>query len=347
MKPALRQLMLEIGQLSGPGRLQEATELLQQRLASALGGRGRAGGGVFDVEARAPSPGVASPEDACFLAAEATHAGVRRPYRLYVPQAATETPRPLVVMLHGCLQDPDDFARGTRMNEHARRAGCLVLYPGQIAEANGQRCWNWFQPSDQQRGRGEPHWIAALTRDVMARWPVDPRQVYIAGLSAGGAMAATLAAAYPELYAAVGVHSGLPPRAAHDLATALSVMRGAAAEALDAKAAPLPLIVLHGDRDATVHPCNAQRLLDAALLARHDLPPAPDELETDRVDRHGRQCSVTRWRPGGGAVRAEHWLVHGAAHAWFGGHPAGSFTDPAGPDASAELLRFFLSHPRP
>lgn len=262
-----------------------------------------------------------------------------RAYKVYVPRAVLDTasPVPLVVMLHGCTQDPDDFAAGTRMDELARVHGLYVLYPAQSRQANPQGCWNWFKGSHQQRGRGEPATLAGMTRRVMAQHDIDPSRVYVAGLSAGGAMAAILAQAYPDLYAAVGVHSGLAAGAARDLPSGLAAMQGRTAG--PAPAHRVPTIVFHGDADATVHPRNGAQVFDAAPgvssgKERESATPSPARR---RATRH-RSVDET------GKVVAEHWVVHGAAHAWSGGHPSGSHCDPHGPDASAEMLRFFLEH---
>ncbi|HEY8357500.1 MAG TPA: PHB depolymerase family esterase, partial [Ramlibacter sp.] len=194
------------------------------------------------------------------------NASQAREYRLYIPPQAGGQPLPLVVMLHGCKQDPDDFAAGTRMNEAAREQGCFVLYPAQSRQANPQGCWNWFKHSHQQRGRGEPALLAGMTRDVMQKHGIDPARVYVAGLSAGGAMAAILADTYPELYAAAGVHSGLAAGSANDLSSALGAMRTGSAGGA-AKASARPIIVFHGDADRTVHPSNGAHVLDASVQA--------------------------------------------------------------------------------
>jgi poly(hydroxyalkanoate) depolymerase family esterase len=264
---------------------------------------------------------------------------MERDYKLYVPPQAGQRPLPLLVKLHGCTQDPDDFATGTRMNELARRQGCFVLYPAQSQKANPQRCWNWFKHSHQQRGRGEPALLAAMTRHVMARHEVDTNRVYVAGLSAGGAMAAILGDAYPDLYAAVGVHSGLASGSASDLPSALAAMRtGAAATAT--RPGP-PTIVFHGDADATVHPSNGEHVITAS--AAH--PESVREVERQRATG-GHNYTRHVHRSPQGSVQAELWLVHGSGHAWSGGSRQGTFTDPAGPDATAEMLRFFLEHPK-
>ncbi|CAB3755585.1 extracellular catalytic domain type 1 short-chain-length polyhydroxyalkanoate depolymerase [Paraburkholderia solisilvae] len=272
------------------------------------------------------------------------NAAGRRQYRLYVPASAAGEPRPLIVMLHGCTQDADDFAAGTRMNVLAERHGCLVAYPVQPQQANPSRCWNWFKPGDQQRERGEPSLIAGITREIITTHDVDPARVYIAGMSAGGAMAAIMIDEYPELYAAAGVHSGLPARCAHDLPSALAAMKGAEPSGrmsrnVSAGAARRPMIVFHGDADRTVHVTNAARILRGfETKAHHDC-----EKRGQRVA--SRACSVMRLTTGDD-VEAELWTIHGASHAWAGGDARGTYTDPAGPDASAEMLRFFLDHPR-
>ena len=248
-------------------------------------------------------------------------------YHLYLPRVYRGQSLPLVVMLHGCKQAPEDFAAGTRMNQAADELGFIVAYPAQAWRANVDRCWNWFRERDQQRERGEPAIIAGITRQVIARYNVDRRRVYIAGLSAGGSMAAIMGTTYPELYAAVGIHSGLPYASARGAATAAAAMHfkrlGAAAPRLT-----LPTIVFHGDGDTTVHPSNS----DYAITG---------EFRAETGEAGGR--SYTRTTYG----RLEHWLVHGAGHAWSGGDGEASFADAKGPDATREMLRFFFSARRP
>ena len=264
----------------------------------------------------------------------------RRNYKLYVPCGYRSEPLPLVVMLHGCTQNADDFAAGTRMNEMAERHNVLVVYPNQAQDANSSMCWNWFKPKDQQQDGGEPSLIAGITREVMARYSVDPARVYVAGLSAGGAMAAIMLHVFPDLYAAAGVHSGLPYGCARDLPSALAAMKGGNMGRGAMNTAPRrPMIVFHGDADRTVHPSNAGRLVQ------------PFATGTTVVEAHScsnagrRTYSVEQFTSGNG-VKAEYWLIQGAGHAWSGGSSRGSYTDPAGPDATAEMLRFFLAHPK-
>lgn len=285
-----------------------------------------------------PLPDGASFETFTYAAA----AGARN-YKLYVPANRPATPLPLIVMLHGCTQSPDDFAAGTRMNALAEEYGCLVAYPEQPAAANANRCWNWFNPQDQQRDGGEPSILAGLTRQILRDHPADPGRVYVAGLSAGGAAAAVLAAAYPDLFAAAGVHSGLPVGSARDIPSAFAVMRqGAAGSSAGGMALSIPTIVFHGDADTTVNPRNGE-----AVAAQFRASAAGTRATTHRGETAGghSHSRVVHTTPSGETV-CEHWTIHGAGHAWAGGSPNGSYTDPRGPDASREMLRFFLQHDR-
>jgi poly(hydroxyalkanoate) depolymerase family esterase len=239
-------------------------------------------------------------------------------------------------MLHGGTQTVADFATATRMSELAEEHGFLVAYPEQVTSANPMRYWNWFQPGDQQRGAGEPAILAGIVTEIADTHAVDRDRVYVAGFSAGAAMAAVLGATYPDVFAAVGVHSGLPHGCAHDVASAFAAMRaGPVARPLDRA---VPVIAFHGDADPTVAPDNATRVVEQFTRGAV----RGDTL----VERGpGRPATRTVVRRDGVAV-AERWTVHGSGHAWSGGVAGGSYTDPAGPDASAEMIRFFAEHPR-
>lgn len=318
-----------------PLNLTSLSGLPMPEISSKLPGRGPSRR-QFPAEVIAPAAGQWT------VGAYTGEAG-RRAYKLYLPSGYRSQLPPLLVMLHGCTQCADDFAAGTRMNFLAEAEGLLVVYPEQSAAANNSRCWNWFQPADQQRARGEPALIAGITRQVMAEHHVDAGRVYIAGLSAGGAMAAILAAAYPDLYAAVGVHSGLAPGSAHDLPSALQAMqRGGAGAGPGASGRAIPLILFQGDHDSTVHPRNAEEFI-------RQWTPVPDQLRVTRRQGQvagGRAYSCAVYQDPRGRTLVERWTVHGANHAWSGGSRHGSFTDPAGPDATRELARFFREHPR-
>lgn len=255
---------------------------------------------------------------------------------------------PLVVMLHGCTQSPDDFAAGTQMNKLAEEHGCLVVYPAQSSSANISRCWNWFNAQDQHRDRGEPTLIAGITRQVMGDYAVDPQRVFIAGLSAGGAAAAVMSATYPDLYAAVGVHSGLAHGAATDMPSAFAAMRnGGTVTAQERRSGRLvPTIVFHGDQDSTVHPRNGDQVIaQARASGPAELQPTATVLRGQAPG--GRSFSRTLHADPDGRSVLEQWVIHGAGHAWAGGSTAGSYTDPEGPDAGREMLRFFLANPHP
>jgi poly(hydroxyalkanoate) depolymerase family esterase len=282
-----------------------------------------------------------------FLLASYTNRSGTRAYKAYIPARGRGQSRPLVVMLHGCKQNPDDFAAGTRMNELADEMEFIVAYPEQASAANVSRCWNWFRAADQQRDGGEPSLIAGITREVIARYDVDPRRVYVAGLSAGGAMAAIMGHTYPDLYAAIGIHSGLAYASASDIPSALAAMRGrrfSDRRVSESTFHVIPTIVFHGDLDTTVHSRNGEQVIAQATPAGDDLAVrafAPQTVE--KGEERGRRYTRTSRADSSGKPALEHWLVHGAGHAWSGGSVNGSYTDPRGPDATRAMLRFFLS----
>src|SRR5215210_7030359 len=291
------------------------------------------------------------PEGARFLEGSFTNGAGTRSYKLYVPSGYAGQAVPLIVMLHGCTQNPDDFATGTRMNGLAEEHTFLVAYPAQSGNANMQKCWNWFQASDQQHGRGEPSIIAGITKQVMDEYEVDEGRVYVAGMSAGGAMAAIMGATYPDLYAAVGVHSGLAPGAAKDLSSAFTAMRqgGPVVAHQDASGRKvreaLPTIIFHGDGDTSVHPRNGDRLLAHLAGGRDGSSPPRVTTRQGQVPGGYRYTRFT-YHDAEGRDLVERWSVHGLGHAWSGGSYPGSYTDPRGPDASAEMVRFFEQHER-
>jgi poly(hydroxyalkanoate) depolymerase family esterase len=285
------------------------------------------------------------PDGAQFLSRTFTCTAGARHYRLYIPASAPERPRGLVVMLHGCKQDPDDFAAGTNMNAVAEKRGVLVAYPAQPASANASSCWNWFRPADQMRDAGEPAIIAGLTREIMNEFGLDQGQVFVAGLSAGGAMAAVMGETYPDLYAGVGIHSGLAYGTATDVVSAFAAMRGDAGTTGVVKAAQtgseprIRTIVFHGSADVIVHPSNAERIVTAAAPM---ITPGALRREPG-ASSAGRSYVRTVITAADGDPAIEYWLIAGAGHAWSGGNPSGSYADPAGPDASTEMMRFFFA----
>lgn len=296
-------------------------------------------GNIPGMRRRSPTPPIAY--GAQYLARSFTCTAGTRSYKLYVPASA---PRGLVVMLHGCKQDPDDFATGTGMNATAEANGLMVAYPSQTAANNASSCWNWFRPSDQKRGAGEPAIIAGITEEIIREFELDRSQIFVAGLSAGGAMAAVMAEAYPDLYAAVGIHSGLACGSANDVVSAFSAMRGDASLASRTRtlkgsdpACQVRTIVFHGDADRTVHPSNAERIVAAATLSVPGGVASKPGRCTDGLTFETTVLTDEKGRPA-----LEYWLVNGAGHAWSGGHADGSYTDPRGPNATTEMVRFFL-----
>jgi poly(hydroxyalkanoate) depolymerase family esterase len=331
-----------VGETDSPRQSKPATA--QPRMLRALLERTKEhpGIGLRATIKRAPlSTRDIVPDGARFIEGTYSNPDGSRTYKLFIPSRYQDRPLPLVVMLHGCTQSPDDFAAGTRMNFAAEEQNCFVVYPAQPSRANQAKCWNWFRTADQQRGRGEPSLIAGITRQIMDGYLVDRKRVYVGGLSAGGAAAAIMGATYSDLYAAIGIHSGLACGVATDLPSALVAMRqgGSDNKTILGDRQPVPTIVFHGDRDTTVHPNNGGQILEQSArttaiekkVHRGQVPGGHTYTRTVLSDASGRKT-------------LEHCNIHGAGHAWSGGSPAGSYTDPRGPDASREMLRFFLEH---
>jgi poly(hydroxyalkanoate) depolymerase family esterase len=315
----------------------------------------------------APAAPTAKPRPASFTELSFRSGNTSHAYRLYTPSnaPAADSARdqsnllPLVVLLHGCKQDAADFALGTGMNELAETEKCLVLYPEQSSSANSMRCWNWFEATHQARDSGEPKMLAALIHKVIKTHGADPSRVYIAGLSAGGAMAAIMAGLFPEMFAAVGVHSGLPPGAANNVISAFSAMRsgaskpkssGGAAANDDSDGIVMPTIVFHGSADQTVNPDNGDQITEAALAALKSaglqLKRVEQSEDSPGTSSGRRDTTRTIYSTADGKSFAEHWAIGSGPHAWSGGDAAGSYTDPHGPSASQAMVEFFLQHRR-
>ena len=384
MQKSFGQAMRNATRLIGTGKLLNATRLIQRALSGDTPqvrpqvrphvspqpnphSKGEPVPAANDPQVEAPPPQViilpapaqpgqnsgsektnpAPSRSASFTQHQFKFEGDTYPYRLYVPSAnsaSDNTRMPLVVLLHGCKQDALDFSNGTAMNALAEEHQVMVLYPEQITSANALRCWNWFEPGHQQAERGEPGMIAALTQKVMQQHGADPQRVYIAGLSAGGAMAAVMAGLHPEMFAAVGVHSGLAAGAARDVMSAFGAMRtGAKGRSQPA----LPTIIFHGAADKTVHPDNSDHITDAALAG---LAAAGLKLvKTQTTLGHNKSDKTERvvYSTADGKPYIENWRIDDGVHAWSGGDAAGSYTDPEGPSASAAMLAFFLQHRLP
>lgn len=328
-----------------PGRVKRPLgEVLELLRTPALPGFGLPSKPV--VKARRAPP---VPDGAGFLTRTFACEAGSRDYKLYVPSRMKSSKRPLIVMLHGCAQNPDDFAAGTGMNLLAEEHGFIVAYPRQPTSSNPTACWNWFNIKDQMRDIGEPSILAGITRHIMAEFDIDSKKVFMAGLSAGGAMTSIMSTAYPELYAAAGIHSGLAYGSATDLPSAFAAMRGNSGPAEktpkrrgSGKASGVRTIVFHGASDQTVHPANADQIVAAARAELSD-----PELEIEQGQAGGRKYTRTIITEASGVPHVEYWAIQGLGHAWSGGRPEGSYTDHQGPDATLEMLRFFLKRPTP
>jgi poly(hydroxyalkanoate) depolymerase family esterase len=336
---------------TGSGPMARATATIRKALADAGLAQPDAGSETAVIHVP-PAPDVGTlrraPASPSGRFTGRTHTGAHgsRHYKLYVPPSYVGSAVPLLVMLHGCTQDPDDFAAGTRMNELADRHGFLVAYPAQAKGANANRCWNWFDGSQQARGTGEPALIAGIVADIVATHAVDTEQVFVAGLSAGAAMAVIVAAAYPEVFAAVAAHSGLALGAAHDVPSAFAAMQGRPVATRPPPArrpGGVPTFVVHGDADNTVTPANGNRIVQQALTAFEAAATPLQAQHALSAVCGGKPCTTTHYVDAAGTEQVVHCVVHGGAHVWFGGSPKGSYTDPGGPDASARIVEFFLA----
>ncbi len=374
----IQQALTSAGLDTTAGPLRDVTETIRRALGTgcmAAAAPGLARASVIDVAARVvpagkdtrarrgPSPTIrdTQQEPSSFETCAYSNDAGMRAYKVYVPAGKSEGQRAMIVMLHGCTQSADDFAAGTQMNRLADEHGFLVVYPEQAAQANASKCWNWFKPQDQLRGAGEPSLIAGIVREVAQRHGADPRRIFVAGLSAGAAMAVVLGETHPELFAGVGAHSGLPYGSAHDISSALAAMKGGrsglpglmsfsdgAGTSRGKAIQAVPVIVFHGDRDHTVQQTNGDHIAQQAHDAHGALAGGTGLLTSTQsgVSPGGRRFSRTIHADTEGQARIESWTLHGAGHAWSGGHTSGSFTDANGPDASAEMVRFFMALPR-
>lgn len=364
--------IIKATRLTREGRLGQATEAIQRALGALAPGKSRPteqperasarDEDVTDIafrelprreapafEPQQPSqmpapaePGVMRPTPSSFTEDACEFEDKRYRFRLFRP-SGYEGMLPMVVMLHGCKQDSADFARGTAMNDAAQQRGFIVLYPEQLRSSNTMGCWNWFEPAHQKRGSGEPAMIATLAQQVAHAHGGDPARIYVAGLSAGAAMALLAAQLYPDVFAAVGVHSGLPTGAAVDVVSAFAAMRkGSKQRAL---ASAVPAVVFHGTGDKTVHPSNGRQIVDA-LLEQYRSKGQSLEAKRETIDAGGNRRRATRTVhvTSDGRALVELWELSAGPHAWSGGDASGSYTDPTGPDASAAMLDFFQQH---
>jgi len=262
---------------------------------------------------------------------------------------------PLVVALHGCTQSADTFRQLTNWDRLAEAKNFIVVFPQQDANANYLRCWNFFLPADMNRGAGEPALIAGITRWVQQHYSVDAHRIYVAGLSAGGAMSSVMAATYPDLYAAAGIGSGCEYAATATCAgyrSADPVQAGRQAySAMGSRARAMPVVVFQGDQDTTVPPINAQQLVQQwqtsdGLAAKVSIQSAPTSITGGAVTG-GHPYAVYHYDGGHGHELIQLWLVHGMGHAWAGGSVSQPYSDPSGPDETAAMYAFFATHPMP
>lgn len=322
--------MREVMDQTRAGNLMDATALIQKTLGQH---------GLTDTTKKAPKVRTAGPKAPAARSGRRTFtcAAGSREYVLHEPEGHVQG---LLLMLHGCTQTPEDFATGTAIVDAANAMGLVVVWPAQSRGDNAQSCWNWFSGADQHRDRGEPAILAGLTGEIAATHGVPPAKTYVAGMSAGGAMAVILGETYHDRFAGIGVHSGLPYACARGVNEAFAAMGGTASRHASKRSdVPVPTIVFHGDRDTTVKPANGMQVIADTL---NKTSGEQTQLET-RGTAGGRSYVQTTTLNPQGQTLSEHWQIQGLAHAWSGGNARGSHTDFKGPDASAEMLRFFRS----
>lgn len=289
-----------------------------------------------------------------------------RPYFVYTPtNYRVGTVAPLVVMLHGCTQTALEFAVGTQMNSLADQYNFIVVYPQQESIYSQYRCWKWYDHANQSRDRGEPAIIASIVQAIeqsTSQWTIDRSRIYVAGISAGASMSVIMGATYPDIFAAIGVHSGLEYQAATSQNQVLRVSRRggpdpirqgkAAYDAMSNFARIIPTIVFHGTNDYIVNPINGrqvvQQWMQTNFFASNETYQAdfnnPSSTRVDQVPA-GRSYTVFTWDDNDGYELQEYWKVEGMGHRWSGGKYGGSYTDSLGPDASLAMYTFFMNHP--
>jgi poly(hydroxyalkanoate) depolymerase family esterase len=300
-----------------------------------------------------PAGGTTGPLSGHYFSGSYVGAAGTRTYLGYAPSGYKQgTALPLVVALHGCTQSADTLRQQTKFDNLAEAKNFIVVYPEQPSSANPMSCWNWFNPADMQRGAGEPAIIAGITDWVQQHYTVDAQRTYIAGFSAGAAMAAVMGATYPDRYAAIGVGSGIQ----YGGSNLDPVQAGQNAyKAMGSFARPMPTIIFHGGQDKIVPVANADKLVKqwqtTADLAddgavNGTIPAAPVKTLSQQ-SAGGQAYTVNRYDDGHGVEFVQYWLVPDMDHAWSGGCACTAYSDPAGPDETAAMYEFFASHPMP
>jgi poly(hydroxyalkanoate) depolymerase family esterase len=310
--------------------------------------------------------------DGKWIAGTARAAGGSRKFKLWVPvtiETSSQNERvwPLVMLLHGCTHGAQDMAAISGMNEVAATNQFLVVYPEQVRRANLMKCWNWFRPKHQARDAGEPSILAAVVDQVRSTHNVDAGRIYVAGVSAGGAMASILAATYPDIFAALAVFAGAEFKAATSTSEAFAAMKHGGPDPLrqgqlafetmrsgltfkDRRR--MPLIVFHGTADTRVNPVNADQAIaqwgktNESLSAAHGESgfALTEKVIDGRMPNHVPDGYVYQrhiYLEADARPLMEKWLIQGLGHAWCGSPKPSRYGDPKGPNASAEIWRFF------